>query len=88
MLWCHSGVAQLSSNRSFHLHLSMTSAPAYTHPAVGAWALYGRVRTLIASQTHTSVGFSLQVKRYIKGPFEVLNTFLSYLTYESNIKMS
>lgn len=85
MLWCHSGEAQLSSNRSFHLHLSMTSAPTYRHPAVGAWALYGRVRTLIASQTHTSVGFSLQTKRHIKGPFEV---FLSYLTCESNIKMS
>lgn len=51
MPWYHSGEAQLSSNRSFHLHLSMTSAPTYTHP--GAWALYGRVRTLIASQTHT-----------------------------------
>lgn len=34
-LWYHSAEAQLSSNGSFHLHLSMTSAPTYTHPAVG-----------------------------------------------------
>lgn len=57
----------------------MTSAPTYMHPAVGAWALCGRVRALIASHTHTSVGLSLQTKRYMnfKGPFEVLNTNLS-----------
>lgn len=35
VLWYRIEQAQLSSNRSFHLHLSMTSAPAFTHPAVG-----------------------------------------------------
>lgn len=71
MLQHHSEEAQLLSNRSFHLHLSVTSAPTYVPPAVGVGALYRRVRTLIASHTHTSVGFSPQTKRYMSftGPF-------------------
>lgn len=56
VLWYCREEAQLCRNRSFHLHLSMTSAPSYMHPAVGARVLYGRVRNLISSLMHTSMG--------------------------------
>ena len=53
----HFEEAQLSMNTSFHLNLSMTSAPTYSHPALVAQPLSGHVRTLIASQVLAGVFF-------------------------------